>query len=94
MPKPSRPCAACQHPMLWVETEATATKPNRRMPIDANADGTPKEVSSGNLVLTGATSGSGAPIVRYVKPGEGRYVSHFVTCPKADEFRKRKAGQR
>lgn len=74
--------------MLWTETEATATKPGRRMPVDASDDGHALEVDNGNIVLVG-TTGSGTPIARYVGKGRGKFVSHFATCPHANEHRRR-----
>lgn len=29
-------CRSCRAAVVWVETEATATKPGRRMPLDAD----------------------------------------------------------
>jgi hypothetical protein len=79
--------ADCKAPIMWVETEATATKPGRRMPIDAKPDGTALEVENGNLVLV-ATTGNGTPIARYVRAGSGKFRSHFASCPGAARRRR------
>jgi hypothetical protein len=89
MPDVSK-CRSCDAPILWVETEATGTKPGRNMPVDANPDGTATVVPGGNLSFTGTISGNGKKIVRYVATGQGHHVSHFATCPHASEHRKRK----
>lgn len=84
-------CKKCKAPIIWTETEATAKKPGRNMPVDADPDrpGKALVVDGANLVFTGARSGNGAWIVRYVPKGKGRHVSHFATCPFASSFRKR-----
>lgn len=82
-------CGSCKAPVLWTKTEGKVDKPGKRMPIDANADGSPMVVSRGNLVATGHTSTEGAPIVRYVASGQGQHVSHFASCPNAGKHRKR-----
>lgn len=81
-------CRSCNASILWVETEATAKKPGRNMPIDADENGHALEVPDANLVLVG-TSGNGKPIARYVGKGRGKFVSHFATCPDRAEHRKR-----
>jgi hypothetical protein len=75
--------------VLWVLTEATAAKPGRRMPLDANpANPTqPARVDGGNVVVLGADS-HGTPVVRVVANGAGRHRSHFATCPRAKEHRR------
>lgn len=83
-------CKRCPANVVWVETEATAKKPGRMMPIDADDDGEPARVKNGNLVLTGQRSGRGVPIVRYVPAGKGNRISHFATCPFRDDFRKKR----
>jgi hypothetical protein len=85
---PSR-CKSCQKPVVWVETEATAKKPPRMMPIDAGDDGEPLNVENGNLVFTGQRSVKGNPIVRYLAAGKGNRISHFATCEHADQHRKK-----
>lgn len=80
-------CRSCDAPVVWVETEATAKKGGRRMPLDADPTDTRKAlvVENGNIVYTGQTTGDHTPIVRYVK--NGRHRSHFATCPNASRHR-------
>lgn len=84
-------CRSCDAQVVWVETEATATKAGRRMPLDADPDQPSRalEVGNGNIVFIGKTTGDGTQIVRYVATSAGRHRSHFATCPKAKEHRKR-----
>lgn len=70
-------CKGCGQPMLWYPT----TK-GRMMPID------PVSVEDGNFVIEDG-------IVRVLQKGElfppkERYKSHYATCPKAAEFRRKK----
>lgn len=87
-------CKRCRAPIFWVETEATAKKPARKMPLDAENSGEPKVVPESNIVLTGQSTGDGTPIVRYVPNGRGNRVSHFATCPEAAKFRKSQKASR
>lgn len=84
-------CRSCKEPVVWVETEATDTKPGRRMPLDADPDDRTRAlvVDDGNLVFTSNTTGAGVPIVRYVPKGAGRHRSHFASCKQAGSWRKR-----
>lgn len=76
-------CRGCGGPMRWAQNETTG----RRVPID------PDPVPDGNLVLVALRPGA-TPLVRYLRkhepvaPTSPRYVSHFATCPQADQFRK------
>lgn len=82
-------CRSCNAPVVWCETVATETKPARKMPLDATPDGRALEVANGNIAIVGRT-GAGTPMVRYVKAGAGKYVSHFSSCPNAASHRKTK----
>jgi hypothetical protein len=74
---------------LWVQAEASAGL----MPLDA------EPITDGNVLLTGATTstmgGGRIPVARVeasaplFDDGAPRYRSHFVTCPHADEWRRR-----
>lgn len=81
--------------VLWVETEATAKKPARFMPLDADDDGKALDLrdGTGNIVFTGQESVKGNPIVRVLPKGKGNRRSHFATCPYADQMRKPKAAR-
>ncbi len=74
-------CRSCGARILW----ATTTN-DRRIPIDADP------VPDGNLVLTYPSPAAALAIV--VDPAQPmlddppRYVSHFSTCPNADQHRK------
>lgn len=83
-------CRSCKAPVVWVVTEATDTKPGRKMPLDADPSrpGKALVVEDGNLVFTGARAGDGTWIVRYVPKGPRHYRSHFATCPNAKSHRK------
>lgn len=83
-------CRSCKALIVWVETEAKGDKPGRKMPLDADPanPGYARIDTNGNIVFTGATTGDGTKIVRYVPNGKGRHVSHFATCVNAASHRK------
>jgi len=74
-------CRSCKAPILWA-----TTKNGESIPLD------PDPTPDGNLILMA----SGVALVRAktdqsTLPGfddAPRYVSHFSTCPQADEWRK------
>lgn len=68
-------CKACGAPVEWVHTEK-----GKAIPLDVGV------VENGNLRLDGIGP---RRVARYVAAGEGDRVTHFATCPNADEFRKR-----
>ena len=83
-------CRSCGAPIEWVRTTNGET-----MPLD------PDPRDDGNLARTGSRSttrtGSEVDVVRYVDPADlplpgldppDRYVSHFTTCPDADQWRR------
>lgn len=74
-------CRSCQAPIVWAKT----TPGDRSIPLDANDDGTAMVVDNGNLVLVDDPERT---VVRYVKAGEGRYQTHFASCPQAAEHRR------
>jgi hypothetical protein len=75
-------CRSCGAEMLWA-----VTAKGKRIPLDALA------VPDGNVVLE--EQGPGRPPLAVVLPNgtdplmteTERYVSHFATCPRADEHR-------
>lgn len=76
-------CRGCGAEMRWALTDK-----GRGIPLD------PEPVETGNLVLADEAA-DGRPIVRYVRKGEDtgiqpRYVSHFVTCPEAESFKRKR----
>lgn len=82
-------CRSCDAPVVWVETEARADKPGKRMPLDADPSDTSRalKVDDGNLVMV-ATTGDGTPVVRYVPKGPNHYRSHFASCPNSKAHRR------
>jgi hypothetical protein len=77
-------CSSCGAAIIW-----TTTKLGRPMPVDA------EPTPTGNIVLV--DGGGGAPKAIYKRPEEiaalscERYISHFATCPHADQHRKPKS---
>lgn len=78
-----RPGRGCGEPVVWVLTDD-----GNPMPID------PDPVPEGNVIVTGQVE----PFVlsvRVVRKGEtvsegtARFVSHFSSCPRAANFRRR-----
>lgn len=81
---PSAKCRSCRAPIRWAITDAN----NKPMPID------PEPVADGNLWVVEWERGT--PRMGVALSGDGvpahvpfRYVSHFVTCPDRDEWRKK-----
>lgn len=86
-------CRGCGAPIRWAVTEG-----GNRIPLDAEPD------EAGNcIIIAKSVPGSSAltPVVRVLggsqeaifggpDPDEPRYRAHFVTCPDADSFRKRR----
>jgi hypothetical protein len=75
------PCATCQAAVIWAETEA-----GKRMPVD------PEPAAKGNVRLHERPDD--VPLAVVLKPADlfgktGLHLSHFVTCPDADTFRRR-----
>ena len=74
-------CNSCGAPIRWAETTN-----GRRMPVNAEPD------PDGNVVLLYPSPG--AALAMIVDPGQTtlddapRYLSHFATCPNADQHRK------
>ncbi len=77
-------CRSCDEPIRWTITE----KHGRRMPVDAE----PVLTARGFRLLDGPEYGDGETLVsRFVtrpEPGERLYLSHFSTCPNADQHRR------
>lgn len=71
-----RYCKSCRAPIYFLRKEGTENNPN---PIDANKclPGT------GNITIN-----LEAGTYRVVGKGNGDHVSHFVTCPDREKFRK------
>jgi hypothetical protein len=77
MPK----CKSCGASILWLVTEN-----GKKMPV--NAKPVPyKEKDDGNLTLV-TSKGRVVKGVLDVSSDEVGYISHFATCPQANEWRK------
>lgn len=86
-------CRSCRARVVWV-----VTTHRKSMPIDADP------VPTGNIRMTGRERpnryGTLKPEVEYIDTSalfvdladEPRYVSHFATCPNAEEWRSRQGG--
>lgn len=77
-------CRSCGAPIVWAVTEATGA----RIPIDA------EPAPDGNLRVRPGEPPKAAVVgatIDLLDPEDDgtRYLSHFVTCPNADEHRRR-----
>jgi hypothetical protein len=76
-------CRSCGAAIRWA-----VTVNGKRMPVDD------EPVPDGNLMLSDPTPGAYAPTAAHVDPDAlllddpPRFVSHFSTCPNADQHRK------
>jgi hypothetical protein len=77
----SAACKSCGASIIWALTQN-----GKRIPLDAE----PAERPSGLFRLEGSATGSMPPIA-ISAAGEPVYLSHFVTCPNADQHRKPRA---
>ena len=72
-------CRSCGAPVIWC-----MTKHGRHKPVNA------EPVGNGNINLHFDPLGLTVPVAAVVAAGKGSHVSHFATCPKADQWRKRR----
>lgn len=74
-------CRSCEAEIEWAFTEN-----DKRIPLDV-----PARMGEGNLeVVSRRASEHGmTPIVRTVPAATGDRVSHFATCPEAEQHRRR-----
>jgi hypothetical protein len=76
-------CRTCRAPILWAVTIA-----GNSIPVD------PEPVPDGNIELLDRSELRMQPRAVVIDPAQTsldaapRYVSHFVTCPQADQHRK------
>lgn len=68
-------CWTCHAAIEWVRTESGA-----HIPLD------PGTRTDGNVLITPDLFGD--PVAVVVGPGRGDRVSHFASCPDADQHRK------
>lgn len=89
-------CRSCNAAILWVETES-----GRRMPLD------PEPMEDGSIIIhMGPNHQQKASEIAHIETAEEAaarskatepaartaYVSHFVTCPDAARWRRRRPG--
>lgn len=73
-------CRSCDAPIIW-----TLTTNGKRMPVDADP-----VIAARGFRLDDEVEGPD-PIARYIgnpSAGERLFVSHFSSCPNADQHRK------
>lgn len=83
-------CRSCHAPILWARTER-----ERRIPLDPAPYTGP--AAGGLFVLRDQASAEGPLAVAVTAAAyddEPRYVSHFSTCPHADEHRRARGSAR
>jgi hypothetical protein len=90
-------CRSCHAPVVWMRTEARPGKAAKTIPVDADVGSDtvvrPKVFPDGNLELTGRhQDGRFGKVeeVRYVRPGDGAYRTHFSSCPSASAHRRQR----
>lgn len=78
-------CTSCKAPILWVKTIT-----GKSMPLDAEPLAERPKKMLGVFVLNdeGLAVGATMDVAREVAQGGNLYVSHFSTCPYADEHRR------
>ena len=84
-------CRSCGAPVVWVQAIKKTGELGAKLPLDADPERPTKalRVEGGNVVPAGGSAPDGARLVRYAK--DGRYRSHFATCPNAGQHRRRPA---
>lgn len=70
-------CRSC-----GAEVEWAVTSKGKRIPLDVGTR------DDGNLRVMASLFPGEATTVQYVPPGDGDRVSHFATCPNAEEHRR------
>jgi hypothetical protein len=71
-------CRSCGTPIFFART-----RDGNLMPLES----LPPPPGQGNVILQRTLEGKDEAIT--VKPGEGKYRSHFATCPNAQSFRRK-----
>lgn len=83
-------CRGCGAPIVWVKTTAGKSMPCDVEPVlYKERTGAPEKIVTPNGEVLNCDLD--------VEPDEATgvgYISHFVTCPQAERFRKRKNGQK
>lgn len=70
-------CRSCDAPIIWAKTTQ-----DKNIPLDAEPSG------AGNITLVPGGRAHVHSRDELFPQGETLYVSHFVTCPNANEHRK------
>lgn len=82
---PTGRCRSCEAPIVWAVTAA-----GRAMPLD------PDPTPDGNVVSDGRDEQGRVQVIVFAKPADVpadrplRYASHFVSCPDADQHRRKR----
>lgn len=82
-------CRSCKAPIIWAETQASAKKAGKRIPLDTDPQNPAlaARYSDGNIMFVGTRTGDGTPIVRVTRPGPNKARTHFSSCPNAGRHR-------
>ena len=78
-------CKGCGAEILWIRTKTGKTMPVDEKPVPYYEGGSAKIVLEDGSVVKGSLDGPEESF-----KGFG-YISHFATCPKAGNFRRRKS---
>lgn len=91
MPAATSRCDTCGAPILW----CLSTSTDRRIPIDAlpvphgnvTLDGDPLSISGRDTLRATVHGDLDIALLLTEEPTVDLYVTHFVTCPDADQWR-------
>ena len=78
-------CAGCGAQVIWIRTKAGKNMPCNTLLVDYKADG-----GKDKIVLQSGEVVSGTIVSYNDNPDGYGYTSHFATCSKAKNFRRRK----
>ena len=82
-------CRACGAPMIFIKTER-----GKSMPCDAESQWYLETPDGEPFVMIDGTYHRGVVIAEKDPKARAGYVSHFATCPMADQFRKPRKSDR
>ena len=77
-------CKGCGAEIVWIRTKLGKSMPVDEKPVPYYKGSKDKIVTEGGEVISCNLEGSSDEFLGF------GYISHFVTCPKADKFRRRK----
>jgi hypothetical protein len=90
-----QPCRSCRAPMLWVSMSSGKRNPLDREPIpEGNVLLVEHRNPNGELWRLGVVLHNADLLDELRELGVPLYVSHFSTCPDADEHRREQARER